>query len=159
MLSIVFLRIHWHKLKKREGSTKQKGRKPRKDNKKPTMRQVKEAGLAAGATGGTGQHKAQMRTKARTRRAKALKKARNEENRSLPKHICRCEYARRGDEGHSQRTTKDRRSTKESKGRRNKSPNGPSKGGHNFGGKNVPGRGGPSGLPQERRDGEGSLTA
>ena len=68
-----------------------------------------------------GQNKAQMRTKARKRRAKALKKARNEENSKLPKHICRCRYAERGERGRSPKNNKEWRRSKESRGKKNKS--------------------------------------
>ena len=123
------------------------------------MQETREGDQSPRTTAEKGQNKAQMRTKARKRRAKALKKARNEENSNLPKHICRCRYAEMGGRGHSPKKNKEWRRSKESKSKRNKSPNGPSNKGHDFGGSNAPGRGVPSGLPQDRRDGEVSETA
>ena len=124
------------------------------------MQETKEADQMPRTTGEKAQNKAQMRTKARKRRAKALKKARNEENSDLPKHICRCRYIERGNGAHSPpRKNKEWRRRKESNGKRNKSPNGPSNKEQGYERSNAPGRGVPSGLPQDRRDGEGSETA
>ena len=122
------------------------------------MQEAKEETQKARTIGAT-QHKTQMRTKARKRRAKALKKARNEEYGSLPKHICRCKHAKSDSGGHPSRNTKEQGKNNEKEEKKNKSPNGPSKRGQKLGGDYVPGRGGLSGLPQGRRDGQGSETA
>ena len=51
------------------------------------MQETKEGDKMPRTTVEKAQNKAQMRTKARKRRAKALKKARNEENSDLPKPV------------------------------------------------------------------------
>ena len=124
------------------------------------MQETREGDQTPRNTAEKAQNKAQMRTKARKRRAKALKKARNEENGDLPKHICRCRYIERRNGAHSPpRKNKEWRKRKEPNEKRYKSPNGPSIKEQGYERSNAPGRGVPSGLPQDRRDGEGSETA
>ena len=124
------------------------------------MQETREGDQTPRNTAEKAQNKAQMRTKARKRRAKALKKARNQENGDLPKHICRCRYIERRKEAHSPpRKNKEWRKRGQTNEKRYKNPNGPSIKEQSYGRSNAPGRGVPSGLPQDRRDGGVSETA